>query len=71
VIGPIGLEFEVADSGESSEFTLRIHDGTNRPQDPRSTKFLAGDMRVQTHRCPQGGTARTLLVPRSIKRAAA
>ncbi len=71
VIGPNGLELEVADSGETSEFTLRIHDGESRPQDPRNTKYLAGNMRVQTHRCPQGGTARTLLVPRSIKRAAA
>ena len=70
VVGPHGLEFEVADSGESPEFSLRIHDGTSRPLDAH-TKFLDGDMRVQTHRCPQGGTARTLVVPRSIKRAAA
>ena len=70
VIGPNGLEFEVADSGET-EFTLRIHDGTNRSQDIGNTQYLAGNMQIQTQRCPQGGTARTLLVPTSIKRAAA
>lgn len=72
VIGTNGLEFEVADSGETSEPTLRIHDGASRPQERHQlTKHLAGNMRVLTHRCPQGGTARTLLIPKSIKRAAA
>lgn len=71
VVGPHGLEFEVADSGDSSEFTLRIHDGSSRPQEHQAVHYLAGNMRVQTYRCPQGGTARTLLIPNSIKRAAA
>jgi hypothetical protein len=71
VIGPNGLEFEVADSGESTEFTLRIHDESNPAQDFRKTQYLAGKMQIQTQRCPQGGTARTLWVPAAIKRAAA
>ena len=72
VVCPRGLEIEVADSGIGFEptFGLRLvaqsMGATNDLRRDRSP-----EMRIDTLRCPQGGTARTLFVPWPTMKAAA
>jgi signal transduction histidine kinase len=72
VVGQRGLEIEVADSGIGFEpaVGLRLVGQTvGTFADPQRGRF--SEMRIETLRCPQGGTARTLFIPWPTMKAAA
>ncbi len=72
VVCPRGLEIEVADSGIGFEptFGLRLV-GQSAVAASRTPPEAFSEMRIDTLRCPQGGTARTLFVPWPRMKAAA
>jgi hypothetical protein len=72
VVCPRGLEIEIADSGIGFEptFGLRLVGQTVGASGDRRLD-RSPEMRIDTLRCPQGGTARTLYIPWPIRKAAA
>jgi hypothetical protein len=73
VVGPRGLEIEVADSGieTDSAVALRLYDEAMGAHVGALQDAPPAEMRIETLRCPQGGTARTLVVPWPTLKAAA
>lgn len=74
VVSPRGLEIEVADSGVGFEpvFGLRLVSQTSgADQDHDYVPGGLREIRIETLRCPQGGTARTLFIPWPALKAAA
>lgn len=69
VVNANGYEIEISDSGDQ-HWNLPVEEPTKLWTQGQHLALAAG-MELDAARCPQGGLARTLLIPRQAARAAA